>query len=94
MAAVFPAVKAVGEELGEKIFYLTAKTITQNSGKSGIRDPEEAGSEDESHHIDGKKRSVSVRKLSVIRMHVHMPKDIFDRVNAAVYELLTSTDEM
>ena len=27
MAAVFPAVKAVGEELGEKIFYLTAKTI-------------------------------------------------------------------
>ena len=29
MAAVFPAVKAVGEELGEKIFYLTARTITR-----------------------------------------------------------------
>lgn len=29
MATVFPAVKAVGEELGEKIFYLTARTITR-----------------------------------------------------------------
>ena len=29
MATVFPAVKAVGEGLGEKIFYLTAKTITR-----------------------------------------------------------------
>ena len=27
MATVFPAVRAVGEGLGEKIFYLTAKTI-------------------------------------------------------------------
>ena len=29
MSVVFPAVKAVGEGLGEKIFYLTAKTITR-----------------------------------------------------------------
>ena len=29
MATVFPAVKAVGEGLGDKIFYLTAKTITR-----------------------------------------------------------------
>ena len=29
MATVFPAVKAMGEELGEKIFYLTARTITR-----------------------------------------------------------------
>ncbi len=29
ISTVFPAVKAVGEGLGEKIFYLTAKTITR-----------------------------------------------------------------
>ena len=28
ISTIFPAVKAVGEELGDKIFYLTAKTIT------------------------------------------------------------------
>ena len=29
ISTVFPAVKAVGEGLGDKIFYLTAKTITR-----------------------------------------------------------------
>ena len=29
MAAVFPAVRAVGQGYGDKIFYLTAKTITR-----------------------------------------------------------------
>ncbi len=29
MATVFPAVKAVGEGLADKLFYLTAKTITR-----------------------------------------------------------------
>ena len=29
IATLFPAVKAVGEGLGDKIFYLTAKTITR-----------------------------------------------------------------
>ena len=37
MAAVFPAVKAVGEELGEKIFYLTAKTITRTVAENAFR---------------------------------------------------------
>ena len=31
IATLFPAVKAVGEGLGEKIFYLTAKTITRTA---------------------------------------------------------------
>ena len=29
MAAIFPTVRAVGEGYGDKIFYLTAKTITR-----------------------------------------------------------------
>lgn len=29
ISTVFPAVKAVGEDLGDRIFYLTAKTITR-----------------------------------------------------------------
>ena len=33
ITTVFPAVKAVGEELADKIFYLTAKTITRTVAK-------------------------------------------------------------
>ena len=31
LSTVFPSVKAIGEELGERIFYLTAKTITRTA---------------------------------------------------------------
>ena len=33
ISTIFPAVKAVGEELADRIFYLTAKTITANVAK-------------------------------------------------------------
>ena len=36
MATIFPAVRAIGEGLGEKIFYLTAKTITKQLPESSI----------------------------------------------------------
>ena len=34
ISTVFPAIKAVGEELGDKIFYLTAKTITRTVARN------------------------------------------------------------
>ncbi|MEI3279501.1 MAG: hypothetical protein V8R46_01190 [Eubacterium ramulus] len=36
ISTVFPAVKAVGEGLGDKIFYLTAKTITGTVAKDAF----------------------------------------------------------
>ena len=36
MATIFPSVKAVGEGLGDKIFYLTAKIDHKNGGRTGI----------------------------------------------------------
>ena len=57
MAAVFPAVKAVGEELGER-FLSDGQDDYQNGGKSSIRDSERTGSEDEGHYIDGKRKNL------------------------------------
>lgn len=37
MAAIFPAVRALGEGLGEKIFYLTAKTVTRTVAEQAFR---------------------------------------------------------
>ena len=58
IAAVFPAVKAVEGRTGRKDLLSDGEDDHQNGGKSGIRDPEEAGSEDESHHIDGKRKDL------------------------------------
>ena len=43
---------------GRKDLLSAGEDDHQNGGKSGIRDPEEAGSEDESHHIDGKRKDL------------------------------------
>ena len=43
MATVFPAVRAVGEGLGEKIFYLTAKTITRTVAEQAFQTLREHG---------------------------------------------------
>ena len=37
MTTIFPAVKAVGEGLGDKIFYLTAKTITRTVAEQAFQ---------------------------------------------------------
>ena len=43
MSALFPTVKAVGEGLGDKIFYLTAKTITRTVAEDAFRILREKG---------------------------------------------------
>ena len=43
MATVFPAVKAMGEGLGNKLFYLTAKTITRTVAEQAFSHLKEKG---------------------------------------------------
>ena len=76
MAAVFPAVKAVGEELGEKIFYLTARTITRTVASQAFAILREQDLKMKVITLTAKEKSVSVKKPSVIRMGVHMQKGI------------------
>ena len=50
ISTLFPSVKAIGEGLGEKIFYLTAKTITKNCCGTGVSDTGRTRSADESDY--------------------------------------------
>ena len=43
MATLYPAVKAHGEKLGDKIFYLTAKTVTRSAAAAAIKQMEQRG---------------------------------------------------
>ena len=43
---------------GRKDFLSDGQDDYQNGGKSGIRDSERTGSEDEGHHIDGKRKNL------------------------------------
>ena len=93
LSTVFPAVQAVGQELGDKIFYLTAKTITRTVA-------EEAFSllkKQELHYkvltLTAKEKICFCEEPDCNPEKCPYAKGHFDRVNDAVYELLTSYEE-
>lgn len=90
ISTVFPAVKAVGEECGEKIFYLTAKTITRSVAEEAfniLRDRE--GLYFRTVTITAKEKVCLCDKMDCNPAHCAYAKGHFDRVNAAVYDILT-----
>lgn len=94
MSAVFPAVKAVGEELGEKIFYLTAKTITRTVAEQAFMKLKEQDLRYKVITLTAKEKICFCEETECNPDYCPYAKGHFDRVNDAVYELLTSTDEM
>ncbi len=90
ISTVFPAVKSMGEGLTEKIFYLTAKTITRTVA-------EEAFSQLANQSMQLKWITLTAKeKICVLEKPQCNPGSCpralghFDRVNDAVFDLLTS----
>ncbi len=94
MATLFPAVKAVGEGLGEKIFYLTAKTITRTVAWQAFDTLKEQALRMKVIVLTAKEKICFCEEANCNPDYCPYAKGHFDRVNDAVYELLTSTDEM
>ena len=94
MAAVFPAVKAVGEGLGEKIFYLTAKTITRTVAWQAFDLLKEQALRMKVLVLTAKEKICFCEEMNCNPEVCPYAKGHYDRVNDAVYELLTSSDEM
>lgn len=94
LAVMFPAIRAIGEGRGEKLFYLTAKTITQTVAEHTLRLLRERGLVFSSVTITAKE------KLCLTESHACNPVDCpyakghFDRINDAVYEILQTNTEL
>ena len=93
IATVFPAVKAVGEELGEKIFYLTAKTITRTVAWQAFETLREQALRMKVIVLTAKEKICFCEEANCNPDACPYAKGHFDRVNDAVYELITTTDE-
>lgn len=94
MAAVFPAVKAVGEGLGDKIFYLTAKTITRTVAWQAFDKLKDQALRMKVIVLTAKEKICFCEEANCNPEYCPYAKGHFDRVNDAVYELLTTSDEM
>ena len=94
ISTVFPAVKAVGEELGEKIFYLTAKTITRTVAEQAFETLREQNLKFKVITLTAKEKICFCEETSCNPDDCPYAKGHFDRVNDAVYELLMREDAM
>ena len=94
ISTVFPAVKAVGEGLGEKIFYLTAKTITRTVAWQAFETLREQCLRMKVIVLTAKEKVCFCEETNCNPDACPYAKGHFDRVNDAVYELITSSDEL
>ena len=94
MATVFPAVKAMGEGLGEKLFYLTAKTITRTVAWQAFDTLKEQALRMKVIVLTAKEKICFCEETNCNPDACPYAKGHYDRVNDAVYELITTSDEM
>lgn len=92
MAAIFPAVRAVGEGHGDKIFYLTAKTITRTVAEEAFSILKEKGLSYKTISITAKEKLCLCEKTDCNPEKCPYAEGHFDRVNAAVFEILNEKD--
>lgn len=94
ISTVFPAVKAMGEGYAEKIFYLTAKTITRTVAEDTFSLLTEKGMLLKVVTITAKEKICILDKCKCNPRECGRAKGHFDRVNNAVFDLLISENQI
>ncbi len=92
LCTVFPAVKALGEELGERIFYLTAKTITRTAASQGFELLRQKGLAFKTVTLTAKEKICFMEECECNPVACPYAKGHFDRINDAIFELITHED--
>lgn len=94
ITTVFPAVKAVGEELADKIFYLTAKTITRTVAKEAFDLLRNHGYQGRVLTITAKEKLCLCEEMDCNPVHCPYAKGHYDRVNDAVFDLIQKVKDI
>lgn len=92
ISTVYPAVKSMGEGLSEKIFYLTAKTITRTAAEEGFNNLRKNGAIFKTATITAKEKICFQDEDAVVECNpIACPyaKGHYDRINDAVYDIIT-----
>ncbi len=92
ISTIFPAVKAIGQGDGERIFYLTAKTITRTVARDTFALLQNNGYRGKTVTITAKDKICPLEERLCNPEDCPFAKGHFDRINDAIYDLLTSKD--
>lgn len=93
MSTVFPSVRALGEKKADKIFYLTAKTITRSVAQEAFRTLADRGLRIKALTITAKEKICVCGEPECTPERCPRAKGHFDRVNDALYEMITTGED-
>lgn len=88
MAVLFPSIKAVGQGHADRIFYLTAKTVTRQAAVNAFSILYESGLRMKYVLLTAKEKMCLCEEMVCDPDHCPYAKGHFDRVNHAVYAML------
>lgn len=94
MSTVFPAVKAMGENKAEKIFYLTAKTIAGTVAHEAFRTLRKSGLHFKTISITAKDKMCVMEEANCNPVYCDRAKGHYDRINAAVFDIINNESDI
>ena len=95
ISTVFPALKSMGEERTDKLFYLTAKTIARTVAVNTFELlRKEQGLKLKSTLLTAKEKICMSGEVECNPVACPLAKGHFDRINEALYEMLTNEDNI
>ncbi len=89
ISTIYPAVQAMGKGMGEKLFYLTAKTITRTVAEEAMELLREKGLRMKSITLTAKEKICFMEETECNPQYCPYARGHYDRVNDAVFEMLT-----
>lgn len=92
ISTVFPSIKAMGKGMGEKLFYLTAKTITRTVAEDTFALLRGKGLRFKSVILTAKDKICFMEKPDCNPESCPYAKGHYDRVNEAIYEMLVTEE--
>lgn len=92
ISTVFPSIKAMGEGKGQRIFYLTAKTITRTVANDTLELLRKQMLRLKSVTLTAKDKICFIEETECNPVDCPYAKGHFDRINDAIYDLLIHED--
>ena len=94
VSAVFPALKAMGEGKADRLFYFTAKTVTAGVAIDTLGIMREQGLRLRSIQLTAKEKICPMEKRACNPDACPRARGHFDRVNEALYSLVTEREDV
>lgn len=88
MSTLFPSVKAIGEGLLQRIFYLTARTTTRTAAEEAYSLLQAGGLQLQVVTITAKEKVCFQEEVRCSKEHCEFADGYYDRINEAVLDLL------